>query len=222
MGILRITVGGIMKRLLLPGLSLVCLLAVAGRAQAAAIQYDNRADFEAAAGGVQTETFDAITDVVVFDGTPYDVGAFSITGTDSIVLGIDPTPGSLFTVNGTPYVVGIGQQGEDMVFTFDARIFAFGVDMVGINDFDTENTRVIVAGVTYQLPLTSGFGDASFFGVVSDTPFTTVTFRAIEGEAAGLDNISFANAPSAVPEPTSIALVASGLAGVLLRRRRTA
>lgn len=48
-----------MKRSALSALSLVCLLANVDRAQAAAIQYDNRADFEGDTGGTMIVTFDA-------------------------------------------------------------------------------------------------------------------------------------------------------------------
>lgn len=64
-----------------------------------------------------------------------------------------------------------------------------------------------------------------FVGIIGESPFTSITFdeTVLRGsEQFGADNLYFAApAPTAVPEPGTLALFGAGLAGVgLLRRRR--
>ncbi|MDV7393067.1 PEP-CTERM sorting domain-containing protein, partial [Arthrospira platensis SPKY1] len=75
----------------------------------------------------------------------------------------------------------------------------------------------------YPVPVSSGF-----FGLVSDTAFTTVTLQQVARggvlDDMSMDNVRFSplSTPTPVPEPTSLALLGLGLAGLgFLRRRRT-
>ena len=52
--------------------------------------------------------------------------------------------------------------------------------------------------------------------MVSDTPFTVVTFMGVINDGFGMDNVVYNN----VPEPSTFALVSLGLAATALRARR--
>ncbi len=63
-----------------------------------------------------------------------------------------------------------------------------------------------------------------FFGVLADTPFTTVSFTLPRtfgtSNATGFDAMLFGQAPAPVPEPGTLALFALGAVGIALARRR--
>jgi hypothetical protein len=62
-------------------------------------------------------------------------------------------------------------------------------------------------------------GSANFFGVISDTPFTTVRLinpPGTAGDAVGVDDITIGQkAVAAVPEPSSLTLFGLGGLGLL-------
>jgi hypothetical protein len=209
-----------MRQIVVTVMSSVFLLAAVSHVGAAPIQFDNRTAFEAVVSGAKTVTFDDVLSNVNLSDASYDAGPFTVTGPDSDGVHIEVDGNDYLSINGTPFIRGLGVTGDTVTFTFDAPITSFGVDMFGINN-DFEHTRIVIDGTTYQFPVTPG-NMTSFFGLVSDVPFSIATFYMIAGEVGGLDNITFGTTAAAVPEPTSIALLATGLAGALLRRRRRA
>lgn len=153
---------------------------------------------------------------------------FGITGVrngDYIGINHGLTAGN---INGTDFLgwSGIdGGTGPTFTFTFAAPITAFAFDY---NDRDgTDLYQITLAGQVLANPPFSSFTGSGFFGAVSDTPFTTVTFsHSVVGgilEPIGIDNVrsNFFAAP--VPEPTNWAMmiVGFGLVGGTLRSRRT-
>jgi hypothetical protein len=122
-----------------------------------------------------------------------------------------------------------------VTLTFDSPVTAFGLNLLGVGDFTpgtftvtTANGQLtqVLSSVPPQLPFPA---PAIFFGLMSDTPFTTVTFTGTAlGDRIGLDSVRFGMAstlpaanPAAVPEPISIAVFGGLLAvGGLVARRR--
>jgi len=214
----------LMSRERTPIIALVFIVGMSSLAQAAPIFYDNEANWLAAMQSVTLEDFNSQTNGTPFHTTPLDVGPFtlSMTGTPSTSFGrnqIDTPPPqfSQFDVDGTTIANVLTRSGDSLFLTFDAAISGFGVNLASFND-DQLRTSILVAGGSTS-PVIGPDGFVRFFGVTSDTPFTTVEFRGIDNDGYGMDNVQFGNA---VPEPTTLAIAGLGLLGVgCCRRKRT-
>lgn len=103
------------------------------------------------------------------------------------------------------------------------------VTAVGFNLFSSSPAAITFAvtvnGTQYTAP-TFNQPTPAYFGITSDTPFTTVDVIAQGtvfngGTTTFLDNFGFGSELAAVPEPASYLLLGAGLAAIgLIRRRR--
>jgi hypothetical protein len=199
---------------------------VSTAAQAAFTVFDERGDFLAATLQTDTESFDGWVKDTSFHSSAIDVGAFTL----SMTAGADTTwnlidvPEFVSTathLNGTAHLMVFTDFGDALTFSFDQAITAFGADFREINDHYTR-TLAYVGGQTLDIPGVPGGSVRSFFGFVSDTPFTSVSFRGVANDVYGIDDVTFGAAlrVPAVPEPGSVALLSLGLVGVAVARRR--
>jgi len=178
--------------------------------------FDNQADFFAAVGAVVTEDFESYTPGDPSGGAVsfMDFGTFSATS-DPAALKI--LSGDFFgnhntTPGGSQYLsadTDIGGVSADVTLTFDEPVFAFGLYLV-----DAEDGGFIHIGNDFH-PFAGGpDGVETYFGIISDTPFTTITIDAGDTDSHwSMDDVSYA-----VPAPGSIAALLIGLGSI--RRRR--
>lgn len=205
-------------------------------------------------GGASTsENFDAFTESaftageeLIFDGfgitfdnsfnSNQTAGIFSaatvnsgfgsaINSTNSVAFG---ESGNLPFADGSTNGTG---DGPVLTFRFFAPITAFAFDFSDSDPSDSYSVQIDDA-TPFQLDIDSNLSTfISFFGFVSDTAFTTITFRqtTIGGgftEAFSIDNIltngfsTQAEADAAVPAPGIISLLVMSLGGILIARRK--
>ncbi|MEQ9411330.1 MAG: PEP-CTERM sorting domain-containing protein [Fuerstiella sp.] len=194
---------------------------------AAVIKYDSLSTFDANAGVVQTEDFNAFAPASgLFLASTFDFGDFSvIVTTDSPALGVEGSVIGSGLVNGT-VELGLGVEDDSSTetrFEFDQAITAFGFDAYDLADAgrvaSLSFNNVSADSVSIADPLN---GNTRFWGFVSDTPFTTISFTQVSGAADGfrLDNLVYSANTAAVPEPGSLILMSVGAISLIGYRRR--
>jgi hypothetical protein len=198
-------------------------LALAPRAEALSI-FSDRASFEAAAGPLSTEGFEA-----PFTSAPsVDFGPFtaSVGLADVVSANAASIPQLVSEGSRSIYGLDVTQPstiGNVMTFTFDTPIHAFGVD---VNDFASGILDVQGTGSEPFLitPLwttaTDGTPPATiFFGVVDPVPFfQVVIFWNRAQDAVGFDDLVWS---TSVPEPgTGLLMWTAALGAVAVRRLR--
>ncbi len=210
-------------------LATACVMAPA-LAEAAVVNYTDRTAFEAALGTKATEGFEGVAKNTSLIGAPIDLGAFTIQTFSNYVNGWNFVGDSiawkddLRASNSRQVFGGLGF-GHTMVLTFTQAILGFGADFGALNDFADSGagtrSQFEVNGQVITAPAQNGVGGRTFFGFVSDTPFTQVVMRGLRPtEAFGMDNVTYGTpAPAPVPVPAGLPLLAGALGlGALLRK----
>ncbi len=225
------------------------LMGLAGVATAAGLQvFTSQTAFIRELDKVETETFNSVRPGTVFANTVVDLGDLTFRYNGSPDGGrFDPFQGQpLFDVgNITPGNIDfVGEVNADGTpsglhfFDFDNAINGFGGTFTGA----TSGARLTLSAAGSTVPLSSFLPDpgTGFFGVVSDTPFSRVTFGVEattnptinrSSEVFRLDNLRFgtidppvvqAPAVTPVPLPAGLLTLLSALGGFALLRWRRA
>lgn len=197
--------------------------------QAAMTTYNTRGAFSAAAGKSTVQTFNQIVADTPYSAAPLNVAdQFTVGGTGlgafpgDNIIDVPPLSFAGADVDGTPQIAVLTDEFINLVITFTQPVRAFGADFAGFNNPSEQapfRTGIEIGGTTF-LPALDGV--TQFWGVVSDTPFTTVSFISYDVDRFAIDNVVFATAETgAVPEPATWAIMIAGfgLAGATLRRR---
>jgi len=225
--------------------SLFTLALVSSSAQvtlgAATITYTSLATWQAAVSGSSqfSETFSGFAADTYFQATSLNVGPFSLEQ-----IGFDPIGGDFRNFIDVPPVEFSDNSGATNAamytkfgvltvnMVFGSTVYGWGANFYGAQSGELLN--MVLYGVgggtsgTVQVTL-----DTGFFGFVTSGPreqIARIEFRSrlnnpdpFVGQGFGLENVVGAyNSGAAVPEPSSLFLLGSGLIVVLFKCRRTA
>lgn len=198
-----------------------CAAAVlsASTAQAAVTTFSERSAFNAASSIRVSDGFEHTATGKITDySRGYRGDGFTAKGSGLYLNGVDPDNYPAYYNWGSGDVM-LYRSGGTTTFTFDAPVHSVGLDLMTVVGFGRD-VEVEIGGFK-QVVSTANFGTRTFFGLTSDAGFST--FKITSRSALGLfDNLSFGGLSSAVPEPSTWAMLITGFGGVgaMMRRSR--
>lgn len=203
--------------------ALLAALAFAAPAQAAVLTSLDRATFQASAGALTVQDFDALTpgNTLTFDGNV----TYSTNGGTPLVTSSFITSTGANGLGATNF--GFFAPSHTLTLTFATAISAFAID---INTFANTNGAYSVLLNTGDQAFSifevfPGRGTGQFIGFVSDTAFSSLTLSS-NGFSYTVDTLLYGeerNVIRGVPEPMTWAMLvlAFGVVGASMRARRT-
>jgi hypothetical protein len=199
----------------------LALVAKAGSVSAAPVTYTSDAAFTAA-------TLSTPLTLQSFEGAPIDTSTSLDFGNVTFSCqGVAFCPGffgqsSLLATDGVFSV--FFATADTGIFTFSSPITAFGIDVIGLGDVGT--TSFFIDNGSGPIALETNYsapgGTQTFAGITDAAGFTTVSFTGLEAnDGVFFDRLRFGGAAvTAVPEPLTLSLFGTGVAGAIALRRR--
>lgn len=206
-------------------LCVACVLAVSGLASALTT-YNDEATFLAAAGPLDMESFEGLTATNnISQANSFALPGFVVSHPGTPDMGVfNTTPGwGGHATDGSNYINYQSSGGETLTFNFTSAIDSFGINVTDWGDFGSGSlTFSNDAGDSATMALAPlGDDNEFFFGAISAFDFTVVELtNSIAGEAYSFDEVYYGQAGGDIPLPSTITLLALGLAGLAVRRRR--
>jgi hypothetical protein len=213
------------------GLAALTMIASAASASATVVTYTDFSAFQSAAGSLTTDTFDAAPWTPVASTKPQGFTNLGVSWTAANALWSNP-----ITRSGPIAITSLdGTLGGTDIFDWIEAALPANTKAVGgwITSFNQLHMMELQAFDVFDHLLgTVALGNTgnafAFLGLTADTAIAKVRFAATNitnplADDIALDDFSFGSglAPVAVPEPTTLALVASAaLAGLARRRSR--
>lgn len=191
--------------------------------------YSNLSAWQAAVSGVQTDNFEGLAPAGSY--TAYQSGIFQnnveflgYTGGETGVA--DTSSGTFSWANFGTGEAGFVTGDTSVAITLPSSATGFGISL--FTGPAALTYGVTVLGNSYSAPTFSAPTPA-FFGVTSDTPFTSLSLQVPSGATyAFFDNFSWGTAQatggtgSQAPEAGTFLLIGSGLLALAVTRRRKA
>lgn len=175
----------------------------------------------APAPGSTTIDFESLTDGDVitnqFSGVTMTVSGGACANSSYIGPFADSDPISATNFSGEGNSCGGASTNPfpSLTFTFSQSITSFGF-------YGFSNSHIFLGNGNGSLMFNANFINLVWMGIADATPFTTVTASADVNGAFAFDHLAFGSAVVATPEPSAVALLATGLLGLggIARRRR--
>ncbi|HEX7313517.1 MAG TPA: PEP-CTERM sorting domain-containing protein [Pyrinomonadaceae bacterium] len=213
-----------LRRLLFTLAACAAVAVVAAPARADTVVYATRTAFNGAATNLTTITFEGIapTNSVANFSSPLTLQGVTFSGSAAGQVSVVDSGffAPLFQFNSGAVLSGF----SFVEVTLPAGITAIGTDLMSTNPDGLSFQVVLATGETFVVntPLRPERG---FFGITTDVAIASIRFMTIPGANGSgiplLDNFSFGQAQAAaVPEPATILLLGTGLAGIATRARR--
>jgi len=213
-----------LRKLLFTLAAFAAVAFAAAPARADTLIFTSRALFTAAATNLTTIDFEGIApdNSVANFAAPLTLQGVTFSGspTGQVSVVDDGFFAPLFQFNSGAVLSGF----SFIEVTLPAGITAIGTDLMSTNPTGLPFQVLLANGETFVVntPLRPERG---FFGITTDVAIASIRFTTIPSPTLGggiplLANFSFGQAQTAVPEPATLALLGTGLAGVAARTRR--
>lgn len=180
--------------------------------------FSDRTTFESELTSLTTETFNGFAVDQSFNGFAVDVGDFSLNadaiGNRNLIDALPAVPNG-GDIDGTTFL-NYFLNGSSATIVFDAAITAVGFDIQNFGNVGNVSTLSVLDGVFDQTDIPGG---TLFFGLVSDTAFTSLTFTSEINDGFALDNLTYGTT-APIPVPAGLPLILGGLGAIAMLRRK--